>query len=689
MKTDYFDDFPISKDLLPEKLVRLLESVSLSPDERVEVTALYANGLYGLDREHLHMLMAVIPDGEENEVGVLQEANHGVVSYSVPWDDEKGCCADYQESVSGYDYIVASRGDGYFYSYVLAEKVWMILGLTPRCLGGDSQRIIFDDLSLPEFAVAEGEVSNEFYFKPNRNVSWKMSNEYLRKYLWMCNAYAARVFFYEALVSEAPELRKTMNGKNHVVLEPDGGWYRLGIQEFEGKLLIQCWATVVAVSPDRCDEPTIDGIEWPGVDGLVTKARANGDFKSTITLDDKFLVRYEQNGFYSSTPGQNYGKWYCSPKYKGQWSFTGCYRVGRNLIKVDLRDLYKAIPAREVLHAHRFALSPGEIAHLDMDEEHIVAKTQRLLNQILALGDNLSHLGAAVDIQNKAEDISGFSRAKLEYEGWNAYPELARLAQVAPLDMSQQAFLSRCKSLHEIWQRIPDGFLKQLLRKTGCPKEAVEELKSLKLLECLLNVLQSLNANQEPPDSFPSDDEPDTWNERNDSMAPLFLNNELRIADAHDKPGEIVRILEDLGVDTASLNDGYGRALDTVYDGVISVFFALNNELVTLLSRRGHSMTIVLTGWKGGTFGFRVSKQDQELFCELSKVRLELPNPDGGPCQIEIKLSQSFWKKCPEFKNKKIGEWMSWRGDYPWPKGHPPKYKAEMAGNHLRIIGLS
>ena len=690
MKIDYFDDFPISKDLLPEKLAQLLEPVSLSLNQKVEVSALYENDLYGPDREHLHMLMAVIPDGEENEVGVLQEADHGVVSYSVPWDDEKGCCADYQKSVSSYDYIVASRGDGHFYSYVLAEKVWMMLGLTPRCLGGDSQHIIFDDLSLPEFAVAEGEVSNEFYFKPKRNVSWKMSNEYLRKYLWMRNAYAARVFFYETLLNESSKLREIMNGQSHVVLEPNDGWYKLDIREYEDSLLIQCWATVVAVAPERCDEPTIDGIEWPGVDGLVTKARANGDFKSTIILDDKFLVRYEQDGFYSSTPGQSYGKWYCSPEYKGQWSFTGCSRVGRNLIKVDLYDLYKAIPAREVLHAHQFALSPEEITHLDINKEHIVAKTQRLLDQMLALGDNLSRLGAAVGIQNKAENISGFSRAKLEYEGWDAYPKLARLAQVAPLDMSQQTFLSRCKSLHEIWQRIPDGFLKQLLRKAGCPEEDVKELKSIKLLECLLNMLQSLNANQETPDSFPNNSEPETWNEENDVVTPLSLNNKLRIADAHDKPaGEIISILESLGLDTASLNDGYGRALDIVYDSVIRVFFALNNELVTLLNRKGHSMTIVLTGWKGGTFGFRVSKQDRELFHGVPKVKLELPNSSGKRWQIKIKLSPSFWQKCPEFRNKKIGKWMSCRGDYPWPKGHPPKYKAEMTGNHLRIISLS
>ena len=692
MKTNYLDDFPVPKDLLPEKLVQLLEPVSLLPNERVEVAARYENDFNGPDYECLHMLMAVVPDGEEDKVGVLDEIGYGVVSFSVPSDDEKGCCAKYQESISGYDYIIASRGDGSFYSYVLAEKVWMMLGLTPRCFGGDSQRIVFDDLSIPEFTVAEGEVSNEFSFKPGRNVSWKMSNRYLRKYLWMRNAYAARVFFYEALVSENPELRKIMNGKNRVVLEPDGGWYQLKIVEEKGKLLIHCSATVVAAGPDRCDEPTIEGIKWPGVDGLVTEDRVDKDFETTIILDDKFLERYEQNGFYLVAPSLDHdGLWRHIPAYKDQWAFI-CHRVGRNLIKVRLRNLYKgvprAIPEREVLHVRRFALSPEEIAHLDMDEEHIVAKTQRLLDQMLALGDNLSSLGVAVGIQERAKDIAGFSKAALRSNGWDAYPELVRLAQVAPLDMSQQAFLSRCKSLHEIWQRIPDGFLRQLLIKAGCPGEVVKSLGSLKLLRALLNVLQSLSANHEAPDSFASDDEPETWKEQNDSIAPLFLNNELRIADAHDKPDKIFSILEVLGVDTAFLNDGYGRALDTVYDGVINAFLVLNEELVKLLDRKGHYMTIVLTGWRGGTFGFRVSKQDQEFFRELSKVKLELPNPRGASCQIEIKLSRSFWRECPELRSKEIGGWMFERGNWPWPKGKPPRYKAKMRGDHLRVIGL-
>ena len=473
----------------------------------------------------------------------------------------------------------------------------------------------------------------------------------------MRKAYAARIFFYEALVSETPELREIMNGKDRVVLEPDGGWYQLKILEEKGKLLIHCSATVVAVTPERCDEPTIEGIEWPGVEGLVTEGRIDKDFQTTVILDDKFLERYEQNGLYLVAPSRDHdGVWSCFPTYKAQWMFV-CHRVGRNMVKVRLKSLYegvpRAMPAREVLHVRQFALSPEDITHLDMNEEHIVAKTQRLLDQMLALGDNLSSLGVAVGIQKRAEDIAGFSKAALRGNGWDSYPELVRLAHVAPLDMSQQVFLSRCKSLHEIWQRIPAGFLRQFLIKAGCPGKAVKSLGSLKLLQGLLNILQSLNANQDAPDSFPSEDEPETWKEQNDAMTPLFLNNELRNADAHDKPGKIVRILENLDVDTASLNDGYGRALDAVYDGVIDAFFVLNEELAKLLDREGHYMKIVLTGWKGGTFGFRVNKQDRKFFRDLSKIKLELPNPGEEPYRIEIELSQSFWRECPELRSQR------------------------------------
>lgn len=195
MPYDYLRNFPIPASVLPDRLRALLQPASDSPYEAVEVTCRYDFDGRGPNREYVHLLMAVVPDDQTAFTPLLRESSDGVISHSVPDIRQMGGLSEFSPSVSGHDYIVASWGDGSFYSYNLAEKVWMALGLSPRCVGNDGQRVVYDDLSLPEFGVAEGEVSTEFYWSPKRDISWRMSNEYLRKYLWMRGAYGARVFF--------------------------------------------------------------------------------------------------------------------------------------------------------------------------------------------------------------------------------------------------------------------------------------------------------------------------------------------------------------------------------------------------------------------------------------------------------------------------------------------------------------
>jgi hypothetical protein len=585
MPIDYVAQFPIPAHMLPGRLRALLEPVGFAPEQAIEVTTRYEFDRFGPGYEYVHMIMAVVPDDGLDVTPLLREATDGVVSYSVPID-EKGYSRDFVPSVSEHDYIVASWGDGSFYTYHLAEKVWMALGLTPRCVGNEDQRLVYDHLSMPEFAVAEGEVSNEHYWSPKRNVSWKMTNEYLRKYLWLRGAYGVRVFFYEALLADRSELRALMNKECHILIEPDGGWFSLDIREHKGGLLVQVWATVKAVSPELCPEQSADGVIWPGVSGLMTHERANALVDILpVFLDDRFLQRYEQSSFYEATPVWVYDRWHCSPSYRGQWSFTDCVRIGRNLIRVPMRELYKPKPDREILHAKAFVVEPAVAASLDQNEEHIVSKVQRLLEQLLDLGDNLSALAAIVKTPKAADELTGFSRAEIRANGWTAYPQLSRLAEVAPLDMTQQAFLTRCKRLHEVWQRVPNGFLKTILEQAGCPRVKIKQLGSLKLLEALLNIVTHLNANEETSDAFQNGEEPDGWQNQNAAMAPLFLNNDLRIADAHDTIGSSLKTLEQLGFDIGNLNQGYGRALDFVVDHVIDAFAEINEQIANLTSR--------------------------------------------------------------------------------------------------------
>ena len=291
----------------------------------------------------------------------------------------------------------------------------MALGLSARCLGGDAQKVIYDDLSLPEFAVAEGEISTEYYYSPKRNVRWVMSNEYLRRYLWMRGAYGVRVFYCEALLPDGPELRALMSCEPHVQLGDTKDWYTLDIREHQDGLLVQVWAAVVAVAAELCPEPSAEGLTWPGVPGAMNRNRANG-LTSTMAvyLDDLFLDRYEQSSLFHTVPVNVDGSWLCSPSYGGQWSFTGCRRVGRNMIAVPMRDLYCAKPDREILHAHAHALDPYLVADVDPDEEHIVSKTHRLLNELLEFGDNVEAICTAFGERKRAEEVVGFSPAELK-----------------------------------------------------------------------------------------------------------------------------------------------------------------------------------------------------------------------------------------------------------------------------------
>lgn len=582
MPFDYLAALPIPDHLMPRKLRELLTLVGISDHEKVEVAVFSETDPDGDAEEHLHLQMAVVKSEHELPIRILDESSNGVVEYSVPFGDRHGAEENYLPSLSGHDYIVASWGDGSKYTFNLAEKVWMTLGLTPRCIGNEDQRIIYDNLSLPEFDVAEGETSATYQGRLSRNVCWTMSNEYLRRYLWMRGARGVRAFYYLCRLDDHPDLRALMHGDSHVILSPEEGtkWYELDLAEDDDGLSLQIWASVEAVTSEMCPKSDANGLIWPGHTEEMTFDRANalvgGD---AVYIDDRFLERYEQNSFYDTTPVKVYRHWHCSPSYRGQWSFTDCRRVGRNLIRVPIRELYKPKPDREILHAFSYAVGPVEVASLALDQEHIVAKVERLVAALLDFGDGLSALSALAGIFKTPQDIVGLDRADITANGWLNYPKLSKLAQVAPIDISQQMFLARCKSLHEIWQSVPDGLLKQLLQAAGCEQQAVKNFGTIKLLQALLNIIESLNNEAEMSDAFVSDQPPAGWDLQNSALAPLFLNNDLRIADAHETVAKCLITLEDFGFDSSSINSGYGNALDFVMESVINSFKVINNAV--------------------------------------------------------------------------------------------------------------
>jgi len=580
-------DFPLPLERLPEKLRALLTPVGKDdPHVNVEVAASFEHDRNGAGREMLHMLMLAIPADKVDDLGVPDAAASGVVGGPVV--EEAGIIKEYALQVAGADPIVMAWGTGSFFAYNLSEKVWMSLGLSPRAIGNEKQRLVYDDQLAPEVKIAEGEISNSYHFGPSREVSWKMRNDYLRRYLWLRGAVGARVFFYEGFVADCAEVRALMARNRHYLDEQTGNWYVLDLRTWADRILMQVWASVPIVSGELCPVPDTHALVWPGDEAPMTEKRLAAAARIyPIYLRDAYLERFEKNSIYDTVPMRTPDDdWYCGPSYKGQWMLSA-RRVGRNLIRTDAHELYKNLPAREVVYAHGFAVAPA-VAKAADGGEHVVAKCRRLLDALLNLSDNLSALGPRVGVALKdPEELVGFNRAEVGLNGWLNYPRLCRLAQVAPADMTQQAFLARCKTLHEVVDRIPRGYLKALLRRAGVMNRDLnrQNVGSLKLTQGVLNILDSLNASADDVTGFIGAAGSVDWTQQNPALTPLFVANDLRIGDAHELPGDWLQRLEELGYDSAEANDGYGSALDLIFDTVVEALVNLDGQIRALLQR--------------------------------------------------------------------------------------------------------
>lgn len=575
---NYLDDFPLSNSLIPARLKQLLTPVDVNnPKSHVPVAEHFEHDLSGDDRECLLFQMAAVQKEDISSISAADYQHGGVVSFSTPDVTVNGGISDFTPSISGHEYIVASQGGGSFFTFNLAEEVWMALGLTPRSIGGEHQKLIFDDLALPDLNIASGEVSNEYYWSPKRDVKWTMRKDYLRQYLWMRGAIGTSVFFYEKLLQDSRDIRTLMKGKTHYRDEIKGNWYELDLREHRGQILMQTWGVVQTVSSELSYLPDLEEIIWPDHTAPMARRQARDLAQSDIIyLNDKFLCKYEDNPKFDAIPYISDGRCHCSPSYGGQWGFENCLRVGRNLIRVPVYYLYKGVPDVEIFHARKFALSNSDIAQLDLEEEHIVAKVGRLLEQILVLGSNLSKLGDAAGLTRTSTDLVGFTESELSNNGWLNYPILVKLAKVAPLDMNSDAFLSRCKTLHEVLQKLPNNFLTSVLKFAGCTSAEVKGLGSFKLLQGLLNIFEDLSSSGKGLSSLAGAATTVDWKRSHPTMAPLFINNDLRIADAHEAVGSYIKSLEDIGFDIALVDDGYGKALDFVVDRAIGSIEEIN-----------------------------------------------------------------------------------------------------------------
>ncbi|MBA8065328.1 hypothetical protein HV077_23765 [Citrobacter freundii] len=129
-------------------------------------------------------------------------------------------------------------------------------------------------------------------------------------------------------------------------------------------------------------------------------------------------------------------------------------------------------------------------------------------------------------------------------------------------------------------QRVSLGRNDLLIR--TFPKD-IERLQTLKLLQGILNLTRIINEQNEEQSALKHANELADYNSTNHTLAALFINNDLRNAEAHEAVNKSIEHLASLGFDSATLASGYSNALDFIFDQVIESLKNFNATLNEVL----------------------------------------------------------------------------------------------------------
>ncbi len=117
----------------------------------------------------------------------------------------------------------------------------------------------------------------------------------------------------------------------------------------------------------------------------------------------------------------------------------------------------------------------------------------------------------------------------------------------------------------------------------GVDKKSIAQLQTLKLLQGILTLCEAIADQNEDPSELKHANLFADFNARNIKVAPLFINNDLRNAEAHEAVGKSIQHLTNLGFESATLASGYNHALDFIFDKVTEslsyINFILNKVL--------------------------------------------------------------------------------------------------------------
>lgn len=458
----------------------------------------------------------------------------------------------------------------------LDPKFLMTYGLSSR--GANEGMLFWDDPAGPVHDVVKITGPSVWAFPRATTAFVSIRREYLQDYLSLRNMALIQVFWEQRWGQTDVVMEKELGSRESAEIKfPDCVFQIHRYIENRNIVATQVWGgRLIAVpGPLPITEDTLEseGLIWPGFSKAVTKGMARSmKMSDHIYVDDSVLGDFEGRPGFAIQPERG------SVSFGTQWSVGYCYRIGRNLIRMELKKLYEGAPPHVVRHWNKFAVPriPDAAYPAILRERNIAIRAKEVTFALADLGEELADLAGVAGLNDvRVEDFVGLRKGALEYHGWWSFPDTEVIARHVPLNCSRDAFLDRCVSLSKlVVEGLVESKLRKVLRALGVPSEAIADFGSLKLLDCILRLAQVSNATG----LALSKEGPRVWDRLTrdgtkpaQPVAHLFAIYDLRLIKAHKSTDIGTRVTEELqrfGIAPGEEATGFGPILDRIYEAL-------------------------------------------------------------------------------------------------------------------------
>lgn len=230
----------------------------------------------------------------------------------------------------------------------------MTYGLAPRSVGNGA--VHWDDPAGPVRDIVKVSAPSVYSFPKSTHAFVSIRREYVQDYLTLRKKALVQSFWEKRFSSTDSEIEERLGSEEGVDLDTSNRRLRLFRLDPRVVIVEASGGRVLALPgplPISNDPLEAEGLIWPGFDGPVVHARAMAMLPGDrVYVDDRVLADYEGRADFEVVPEIG------AVRFRTRWTVGYCRRIGRNLIRLELKKLYEGVPAAVTRNWHKFAVEP-------------------------------------------------------------------------------------------------------------------------------------------------------------------------------------------------------------------------------------------------------------------------------------------------------------------------------------------